>query len=58
MTPQEKRTRRLSILTTLLELAGAGGIAYGVSLIWVPAAIILGGIELIALSFLLVRSAR
>jgi uncharacterized membrane protein AbrB (regulator of aidB expression) len=56
-TPQQ-RARRLNALTTIIELSGAAAIVYGVSLIAIPIAWILGGVLAIAASYMLIRSAR
>lgn len=42
-------------ITTALELVGVAAIITGVALVWVPAAFIVGGLGLFALSWALTR---
>lgn len=45
------------VVTTVLELAGAGLVVAGVALVFVPAAFIVGGVALLGISYNLTRKA-
>ena len=45
------------VVTTALELAGAGLVVAGVALVFVPAAFIVGGVALLGISYNLTRKA-
>jgi hypothetical protein len=43
----------MDAVTTAIELAGAGAVITGLALWWLPAALIVGGLMLLALGYLL-----
>lgn len=45
------------VVTTVLELAGAGLVVAGVALVFIPAAFIVGGLALLGISYNLTRKA-
>jgi hypothetical protein len=54
-----KRTKAVTeVVTTLLEVGGVVAITWGVALMSIPAAWIVGGVAAIAVSYLVVRGIR